>query len=66
MKKNYFTIALVFCFAFMGIAQNTVTVDASAEQLGYATVLNLDGSLAFGSPWGVPELQTIVILQIIL
>ena len=60
MKKNYFTIALVFCFAFMGIAQNTVTVDASAEQLGYATVLNLDGSFAFGSPWGVPELQTIV------
>ena len=60
MKKNYFTIALVFCFAFMGIAQNTVTVDASAEQLGYATVLNLDGSFAFGQPWGVPELQTIV------
>ena len=44
----------------MGIAQNTVTVDASAEQLGYATVLNLDGSFAFGQPWGVPELQTIV------
>ena len=60
MKKNYFTIAFVFCFAFMGIAQNTVTVDASAEQLGYATVLNLDGSFAFGQPWGVPELQTIV------
>ena len=60
MKKNYFTIALVFCFAFMGIAQNTVTVDASAEQLGYATVLNLDGSFVFGQPWGVPELQTIV------
>ena len=60
MKKNYFTIAIVFCFAFMGIAQNTVTVDASAEQLGYATVLNLDGSFAFGQPWGVPELQTIV------
>lgn len=60
MKKNYFTIALVFCFAFMGIAQNTVTVDASADQLGYATVLNLDGSFAFGQPWGVPELQTIV------
>ncbi len=60
MKKNYFTIVFVFCFAFMGIAQNTVTVDASAEQLGYATVLNLDGSFAFGEPWGVPELQTIV------
>ena len=39
MKKNYFTIALVFCLTSMGIAQNTVTVDASAEQLGYATVL---------------------------
>jgi hypothetical protein len=60
MKKNYFTIALVFCLTSMGIAQNTVTVDASAEQLGYATVLNLDGSTAFGSAWGVPDLQTIV------
>lgn len=60
MKKNYFTIAIVFCFAFMGIAQNTVTVDASAEQLGYATVLDLDGNFVFGQPWGVPELQTIV------
>lgn len=60
MKKNYFTIALVFCFAFMSNAQNTVTVDANAEQLGYATVLNFDGSVAFGSTWGVPDLQTIV------
>jgi hypothetical protein len=60
MKKKYFTIALVFCFAFLGVAQNTVTVDANTEQLGYANVLNLDGSFAFGQPWGVPELQTIV------
>jgi len=60
MKKNYFTIALVFSFAFMSNAQNTVTVDANAEQLGYATVLNFDGSVAFGSTWGVPDLQTIV------
>lgn len=60
MKKNYFTIALVFCFAFMSNAQNTVTVDANAEQLGYATVLNFDGSVAFASTWGVPDLQTIV------
>lgn len=60
MKKKYFTIALVFCFAFISNAQNTVTVDANAEQLGYATVLNFDGSVAFGSIWGVPDLQTIV------
>ena len=60
MKKNYFTIALVFSFAFMSNAQNTVTVDANAEQLGYATVLNFDGSVAFGSAWGVPDIQTIV------
>ena len=44
----------------MSNAQNTVTVDANAEQLGYATVLNFDGSVAFGSTWGVPDLQTIV------
>ena len=60
MKKNYFTIALVFFLTSMGIAQNTVTVDASADQLGFANVYETDGTLAFNSGWGVPDLQTIV------
>ena len=63
MKKNYFTIALVFCLTSMAIAQNTVTVDASAEQLGYANVSETEangGAPAFGSEWGVIDLKTVV------
>ncbi|MDA9341361.1 T9SS type A sorting domain-containing protein [Flavobacteriaceae bacterium] len=60
MKKNYFTIALVFCLTSMGIAQNTVTVDANADLLGYANVFETNGDFAFGESWGVPDLQTIV------
>ncbi len=60
MKKNYFTIALVFCLSSMGIAQNTVTVDANATQNGYANVFETNGDFVFGEPWGVTDLQTIV------
>jgi hypothetical protein len=60
MKKNYFTIALVFCLTSMGIAQNTVTVDANAELFGYANVFETNGDFVFGESWGVPDLQTIV------
>ena len=42
MNKNYLTIALVFCLTFVGFAQNTVTVDASATQLGYANVFETE------------------------
>ena len=60
MKKNYFTIALVFCLTSMGIAQNTVTVDANAELFGYANVFETNGDFVFGESWGVTDLQTIV------
>ena len=60
MKKNYFTVALVFCLTSMGIAQNTVTVDANAELFGYANVFETNGDFVFGEGWGVTDLQTIV------
>jgi hypothetical protein len=63
MNKNYLTIALVFCLTFVGMAQNTVTVDASAEQLGYANVFETEangGGFAFGDAWGVPDLKTVL------
>jgi hypothetical protein len=44
----------------MGIAQNTVTVDANAELFGYANVFETNGDFVFGESWGVPDLQTIV------
>lgn len=63
MKKNYFTIALICCFTFMGIAQNTVTVNANAEQVGYANVFETStngGAFVFGQAWGIPDLKTVV------
>ena len=36
MKQFYFLILLTFGFAFLGTAQNSVTVNASATQNGYA------------------------------
>ena len=63
MNKNYLTIALVFCLTFVGFSQNTVTVDASATQLGYANVFETEangGGFAFGESWGVPDLKTVL------
>jgi hypothetical protein len=44
-------------------AQNTVTVDASLEILGYMNVFETPangGGYVFGEPWGVPDLKTVV------
>ena len=61
MKQFYFTLALCAGLTTALYAQNTVTVDANAEQFGYANVFELDGTtFAFGSGWGVPDLKTVV------
>jgi hypothetical protein len=63
MKNNYFTIAFVSCFALMGVAQNTVTVDAGAAQIGYANVFETPtngGVYVFGQDWGLADLKTVV------
>jgi hypothetical protein len=61
MKQFYFTLALCVGLTTALFAQNTVTVDANATQLGYANVFELDGTtFAFGQGWGVPELKTVV------
>ncbi len=63
MKKNYLLIALVFSFTSLGIAQNTVTVDANAVQNGYANVFETPangGVYLWGSEWGVIDLKTVV------
>jgi hypothetical protein len=63
MKQFYFSILLIFGFTFLSIAQNTVTVDASATQNGYANVFETTangGGFVFGQAWGVPDLKTVV------
>lgn len=61
MKQFYFTLALCVGLTTALYAQNTVTVDANAEQFGYANVFELDGTtFVFGSGWGVPDIKTVV------
>ena len=60
MKKNYFTIALILCLTSMGIAQEIVTVDATADQLGYGSWYEINGTPVAGSTWGVLDLKTVV------
>ncbi|NND88984.1 MAG: T9SS type A sorting domain-containing protein [Flavobacteriaceae bacterium] len=62
MKQFYLLLAL--CVATVSMtAQNTVTADASATFNGFANVFETPangGAFVFGSPWGVPDLKTVV------
>lgn len=63
MKHVYLALVLLFGTSISSVAQNTVEVDASAEQLGYANVFELPangGGFVFGDFWGVPDLKTVV------
>jgi hypothetical protein len=61
MKQFYFSLAICVGLTTSLFAQNTVTVDANAEQFGYANVFELDGTtFVFGQGWGVPEMKTVV------
>ena len=54
MKQFYFSILLIFGFTFLSISQNTVTVDASATQNGYANVFETPangGGFVFGQAY---------------
>jgi hypothetical protein len=63
MKQFYLLFAMIFGFATIGNAQNTVTVNASTTQFGYANVFELPangGGYVFGQPWGVEDMKTVV------
>ena len=63
MKKFYLLLAMGVGLTTSLNAQNTVEVDASATQIGYANVFETaeNGSgFAFGSVWGVEDLKTVV------
>jgi hypothetical protein len=63
MKQFYLLLAVCVGLNTSLYAQNTVFVDASAAQLGYANVFETaanGGAFAFGSGWGVPDLKTVV------
>ncbi len=63
MKQFYFSFAICVGLTTSIFAQNTVTVDASAMQNGYANVFETpaNGSaFVFGQGWGVADLKTVV------
>ncbi|NND61823.1 MAG: T9SS type A sorting domain-containing protein [Flavobacteriaceae bacterium] len=63
MKQIYYLFAMLLALPFLGAAQNTVEVDASATYIGYANVFELPangGDFVFGDFWGVPDLKTVV------
>lgn len=64
MNKKLHSIGLLaicfFAFAQQLSAQVTVTVSGSATWSGYANVFDLSNVYQFGSPWGVPDIKTII------
>ena len=61
MKQFYLLLAVCVGLTTSLFAQNTVTVDANATQLGYANVFELDGTtFVFGQGWDVPDMKTVV------
>lgn len=65
MKK--ITLLFILLTAFYGFSQNTVTVDVNATWLGYMNVSDNPadgtpncGGFCFGSPWAIPDLQTVI------
>ncbi len=60
--KKITLLSLLFTSSFM-VAQNTVTVDGSAEFLGFANVLETPangGAFVFGSPWAVEDIKSVI------
>ncbi|MEX0998027.1 MAG: T9SS type A sorting domain-containing protein [Flavobacteriaceae bacterium] len=60
--KKITLLSLIFASSFM-VAQNTVTVDGSAEFLGFANVFETPangGAFVFGSPWAVEDIKSVI------
>lgn len=52
---------LLSLFAFPQLnAQVNVTINGSANWVGYANIFNLGGGYEFGNAWGLPDLRSIV------
>jgi hypothetical protein len=63
MKQFYFSLAICVGLTTSLYAQNTVTVDANTEQLGYANVFETPANgqgFVFGDSWGVSDIKTVV------
>lgn len=60
--KKITLLSLIFASTFM-VAQNTVTIDGSADFLGFANVFETPangGAFVFGSPWAIADIKSVV------
>jgi len=60
--KKITLLSLIFASSFV-VAQNTVTIDGSADFLGFANVFETPangGAFVFGSPWAVADIKSVI------
>jgi len=61
MKTKLFSLVALLALSLGVAAQNSVSVDASGNWLGYANIFDpATGDYIFGEPWGIQDIQTIV------
>ena len=61
MKTKLFALAAALGFTMGVVAQNSVSVDAGGNWLGYANIFDpATGNYVFGEPWGIQDIKTVV------
>ena len=61
MKTKLFSLVALLALSMGVAAQNSVSVDASGNWLGYANIFDpATGDYIFGEPWGIQDIKTVV------
>ncbi|NBT87852.1 MAG: T9SS C-terminal target domain-containing protein [Flavobacteriaceae bacterium] len=61
MKTKLFSLVALLALSLGVAAQNSVSVDASGNWLGYANIFDpATGDYIFGEPWGIQDIKTVV------
>ena len=61
MKTKLFSMIAVLTLSLGVAAQNSVSVDAGGNWLGYANIFDpATGNYVFGEPWGIQDIKTVV------
>ena len=61
MKTKLFSMIAVLTLSLGVAAQNSVSVDAGGNWLGYANIFDpATGNWVFGEPWGIQDIKTVV------
>ena len=61
MKTKLFSMIAALTLSMGVAAQNSVSVDAGGNWLGYANIFDpASGEFVFGEPWGIQDIKTVV------